>query len=476
MSHLGGHNKDMTSGPSSSGDRFVHSPLRGRLLGGGAWAATSFAGSFLLSLIVTALVTRLLTPAAAGTYFLVISISTSGALLVQLGLPRAIVKIVAQSLANGLEGRAQQAVRVALRAVGLSVCIIVAISFTPAASNLLVTAFSEPRLGPLASVVGLLVGVRALGALRAEVFRGYHDLRFASIFQGLDSYAMIAIMMVLLWVFMEEHATLEVIAWIAVAGWIPGVILGFWLLRRLVSRSRGPGSLAGGELRRLALPLWITGIASTFAAQGDMFIGGAILASDQLAVYAVAFRLVMLVSAPMFLMSAVVQAVMAELWTRGRLEDLERVAQAASTVAGIPAGFILLTYILGGSQLLPYIFGEYYSGAYLILALLSAGHLVNVFLGLSAPLLLMTGHEHVAMVVTLAGTPVMMIGGGILGTYYGAVGLALGTTFGFVAKNVFMYLAARHYTGIRTHCSVRSGVDGVRQAWRQWQGPEMSGE
>src|ERR687894_250024 len=86
--------------------------LKRRLLSGGVWA---FAGKILVALsglISIALLARLLTPQALGTYFLAYSILNVGASLAALGLTGTVVRLVAQNMGLKLFGRVRRVIGV----------------------------------------------------------------------------------------------------------------------------------------------------------------------------------------------------------------------------------------------------------------------------------------------------------------------------------------------------------------------------
>src|SRR5215212_8335565 len=88
--------------------------LQRLLLSGGAWAfgakiLVAFAG-----LISSALLARLLTPQALGTYFLAYSILNVGTLLGALGLTGTIVRLVAEGMGLNLFERVRRVISVVL--------------------------------------------------------------------------------------------------------------------------------------------------------------------------------------------------------------------------------------------------------------------------------------------------------------------------------------------------------------------------
>src|SRR5918998_3010171 len=84
--------------------------LKRRLLSGGAWAFGSKILVALAGLVSTALLARLLTPQALGTYFLAYSILNVGTSLAALGLTGTVVRLVAQGMGQNLYGRVRRVI------------------------------------------------------------------------------------------------------------------------------------------------------------------------------------------------------------------------------------------------------------------------------------------------------------------------------------------------------------------------------
>src|SRR5437867_2693265 len=78
-----------------------------RLLSGGIWASAGTCLGGLAAFASNALVTRLLPPGDAGTYFLIVSVVLFGSALAQLGLRPAVVKLVAEAVGLGKYDRAR---------------------------------------------------------------------------------------------------------------------------------------------------------------------------------------------------------------------------------------------------------------------------------------------------------------------------------------------------------------------------------
>src|SRR5215212_715787 len=157
--------------------------LKRRLLSGSAWAFTGKMLVALTGLISSALLARLLTPQALGTYFLAFSILNVGTSLGALGLTGTVVRLVAQGMGLNLFGRVRRVISVVL-GVGTLGALSVGLAYLLFGDDLAKAVFNAPAL---AAVTGLVAGWIMVGTLQGvlgETFRGFHDVRLATILGG----------------------------------------------------------------------------------------------------------------------------------------------------------------------------------------------------------------------------------------------------------------------------------------------------
>jgi Na+-driven multidrug efflux pump len=152
--------------------------LRHRLLSGGSWA---FGGKMLVALtglISSALLARLLTPQALGTYFLAYSILSVGTALADLGLARSVVRLVAEGMGLSHFGRVRCVIGVVL-GVGTLGALGVGLAYLLFGDDLAKAVFNAPALAAITGLVAGWIMVVTLQGLVGETFRGFHDVRLA---------------------------------------------------------------------------------------------------------------------------------------------------------------------------------------------------------------------------------------------------------------------------------------------------------
>lgn len=426
--------------------------LRRRLLSGGSWA---FAGRLVASvgqLAINALVARLLSPQDLGAYFLAFSVVALGAIVGPLGLNQAAVRFVAESMGLDQPGRTRRVVGLAL-AFGTLGAFGVGLLYVPLGYYLGTNLFHSPALAATAGLVGAWMTVMALQSLLAEIFRGFHDIRQATLFGGLLSVVLLSVCLGLLWL-MEGQATLGAVLLVAVVSVGASLVLAGWRLRRRLAglpRERVEGRVDLVTMFRVAGPLLVTNLTLFALTQADLWILGAFRSQEEVAVYGAAARLVILVVVPLFVVNAVLPPLIAEMYAQGRIGELGRTLRATAALAAIPASLALLVFVFAGGPCLGLVYGDYYRDGATVLAILSLGQLVNVWVGSCGLTLGMTNHQSLYMLISVACGAFAIVAGVLVVGPFGTVGVATASATGLILLSLLMWLGARYTTGVWTH-------------------------
>lgn len=438
--------------------------LKRRLLSGGAWALGGKVGAAAIGLATNAILARMLSPQEFGAYFLALSIVSFGAIVGCQGLNKSAVRFVAESLGLGRHDRARRVVALiaGLGALG---------ALVSGGGYLLVGGFVGERLfnsPALVAVTALIAGWIALSTMQelfAETFRGFHDIQRATIFGGVATGGNSAGLLmrlfliaglVVLWLSAEEASLTTVMLIIVGSASVSALISGWALRARVLSLgsgdSKGDG-VALGEVLHVSAPLLVNNVTAFFLMQSDIWILGAFGSQEEVAIYGAASRFVALVTMPLMIVNAVLPPIIAELYARGERARLERTMRPFATLAGIPSLMALGLFALAGGPILGFVYGDFYSGGALVLALLSLGKLAFVWSGSCGLTLQMTGHQMLMMWISIFCGLVFVTGAVWAVQDYGATGVASVTAGSVVLQSLLMVLAAKKKTGIWTHVS-----------------------
>jgi O-antigen/teichoic acid export membrane protein len=451
--------------------------LKRRLLSGSAWA---LAGKVLVAssgLISSALLARLLTPQALGTYFLAYSIVNVGTSLGALGLTGTVVRLVAQGMGLNLFGRVRLVISVVL-GIGTLGALGIGLAYLLFGDDLAEAVFSAPALAAITGLVAGWIMVGTLQSLLAETFRGFHDIRLASILggqtgggaTGVATLVLLTASLGLLWL-ANGQATLATVVLLAICSGAVSTLVAGWLLHRRVARLPLQ-TLDGGEepdpkkvLREvlaISWPLLTVGLVMMVRTNGDVWTLGAFLPQRELALYGAANRLVSMVTMPMVIVTAVAPPLIAEMYFQGKREDLEHALRGMATLTGIPALLAAMGCLFFAGPLLSLVYGNYYRDGAVVLVLLSIGLLASVCAGCCGIVLSYTGHQKTQLVITIATSAATIIAMLVTAKPYGIVGVAMSKTAGLVLQNGIVLLVVKQKTGMWTHV----GLKGIFQLWR----------
>ena len=425
--------------------------LKQKLLSGGIWAFVGKFGTVLATLTVNALLTRLLAPEEIGAYFLTYSMITIGAVIAQLGLNHTIVRFIAESVGQGQDGRASASVKgvFSLATLGVAlVATVVACGGSYVASHI----FHSPHIEAIIPLVTVWIVVFSYQGLIAESFRGYYDIRLATIFGGLVTSIVFATFLAWRWA-SQGHSQLSLtIIFAIVAVFVNNAIGGYLLKRRVFSLGK-KYSPEWKNIFSIAMPLLATNVTLFMVNYADLWVLGALSSQDEVAIYGTAARLVATIAIPLMIVNSVVSPMIAEMYAQNKIRRLENLLRSCATFATIPAFLLVTCFMLFGEDILGFLFGDYYRQGITVLVFLSIGRLANVWAGSCGLSLMLTGHQKSMMIITIFSATVLVTSALLVADTYGAKGVAAVSCLSMILQNLLMLAFSRIHTGIWTHAS-----------------------
>jgi O-antigen/teichoic acid export membrane protein len=243
------------------------------------------------------------------------------------------------------------------------------------------------------------------------------------------------------------------------------VVVSAWTLWRRLHAMDGPAPAAvfaqdwsAAKLLYEGWPLWLASLLAVVRAQVNGWFAAGFDSAENVALFAIAERFVLLMTAPLTIVNMLLPPVVAELYARGENKRMERVVQAVGGLASLPCIVVLVLIVLAGRPVLGLLFGDHYEAAYPILVILGVGQVANIVTGSWQVVLPMTGLRRQTLHVTMGAGAVQLLCCSIGGYTAGVVGVALGSCAGSLAGNVLGLMAARRHLGIWTFISVRRAV------------------
>jgi O-antigen/teichoic acid export membrane protein len=440
-------------------ERAGEGPLSRRFLSGGVWAISGRLLGAGAAAALAALVTRMLSPADAGSYFLAASVVSIAAVLTTVGLPQAGVRLIGEAVGARSPGRAREIVRLLL-IFGTAGAITggFLIGLTPS----LVRSLGRPALIRNPGLVGIWAAMVSIQFAVAAVFQGFSDIRLSSLLNGLVSNAICVTILGILCLRGVRYGYVMVIT-ASIAGVILSLCIGAGLAARLW-RSLGSASAAIGrrELFGIALPLLLTSLTLQFETEADLWILGFARSRQEVAVYAAARRLLGPVAMPLAIVNIVAAPLIAELYVQKRTAELETELRAFTSLAAVPVLLLMVVPLVWGQGAMAWVFGSYYARGAMALRLLSVGRCLDVLTGSCGVTLVMTGNHRLVMKVTALCGLLSFAGCLALVPRYGMEGVAGAVVTAWTAQNLTLLVAARIKTGMWTHVGIAPLLDSFK--------------
>ena len=198
----------------------------------------------------------------------------------------------------------------------------------------------------------------------------------------------------------------------------------------------------------------VTSLSLLAVSLGDVWLAGILLSDAEVGVYAATARLVLLVLFPLLISNVVLSPVVARLYARRQIADLERTVRVGATAAALPTLVIVGTLLLYGGPILGLVYGDPYQEGIWVLRILACGQVVNALVGVCGQVLLMTGNQRTMMTVTVLGGVVFFPAGAVACWFFGPVGLATVSALTTAGTNVALWILVRRRLGVWTHATL----------------------
>lgn len=461
-----------------------HAPkgsLKRRLVSGGAWTLGNRLLVTLTQLATLALLARLLPAADMGVYFLIANLVAVLTVISQLGLTQSVVRLVAESIAKNLPGRARAAIIDVVLLGGLSAMLSGLILQFGVGQWLAHKVFNSDLMAAMTLWTALWVVLQTLQRIFGEMFRGLHDLRLAAIFGGIVT-GVLSVGFYAVAYMTQGESTLSNVLILNIIAFGVSVALAGAVLMRKISPLHGEGDLAIREIVAISWPLFLASITNIILLRADLWILGMYASDQEVAVYGAAARIITVVTIPLTMASAILAPMIAELNAQGQKDKLEKVLRAVATLGGLPAVAVIALFMFVGQPGLELLYGDaLYRDGWPVLVLLGLGQLVNVWSGVCIQLMMMTGHHMAVMVITLVTSMLAILGALLVVQPFGMVGVAGTFAAAIALQNIMMVVHSYRKLGVRSYMLVnplalRGLLAEVRDTMRQRRASRMQAQ
>lgn len=398
-----------------------------------------------LTILMSITLARLLGPEGIGFYAFALSVVALAGLPVQLGVPVVVLRETAKAETDKTWPVMRGVWLWAFRRVGISAAVVL-----PAVA--LAGWALEGRVVPQGGVPVLwaalpLVPLIAVAQLRGSALRG---LDRPVLGQLPDTVIRPAGFLVFVLVLSGTAMTPQLAALAHVGGAVVAFAVGTMLLWRatpapLISASADLSQSAAWA--RAVLPLALISGIQLVMQNINIVLLGALRPPEEVGLFRISMSAANLTLFGLTVVNFVIAPRFAKLnatMERGQMARIAQRSAALSLGAALPVALVL---VLGGPQILAWLYGDAFAAAYLAMAVLVGSQLINALFGSCGNLLNMTGHERdaaralvVALVFNL-GLNVTLI------PILGGTGAALATLASTVTWNLLMERAVKRKLG-----------------------------
>lgn len=375
-----------------------------------------------------------------------------------MGVDNSLQRFVAEALGRGQPHVACTIIRKGLTLTLISALLVAVVVYLWVGPWVNQHLFTSERLGNSISFVSFWLILLTFQNVFTAVFQGAQQIKKAVIVNGLLT-SSVATVFIAYYLMVKGQALLsEVLPWILIAG---GCNILFALLALMNNKTISNKSVKKNKsvgyigLISHSWPLLVNAIMMFTLSQSGLWVMGAFASDAEVAVYGAALRLVLLTSTTLTIVNTILPPLIVHLHRDNQKERLEKVLRSTATIAALPALVVLFSYIFFGGWILEAVFGEYYRTGAILLIIMSLGQAANVLVGSCGYVLIMTGHNHVIMFISIASAVIAFGASLLLVQHYGSVGVAVSYSVAMVIQQVAMLLFVRCMCGFWTHANYR---------------------
>lgn len=390
---------------------------------------------------------RVLGPADFGLYALGITVFNILVLFAPLGMETAVMKFVSQQAgSNGMTSVRKTIASGVGVAAGFGLLLALCLAFS---SDLLArTLFGKPELASVLSLLALGIPLAAISAVVLSSIQALGQIRtMVLIRNGVEPVGKFLL------------AGIAVSIGFGLAG-VLGAVVTVFLVSLVVSvrylrsatdfrfeRRVVPGGLEARALLAFSLPLVISNLFGIVAARSDVLAVGAHLASQDVAVYAVASQTAAVLALILGAFDAAIMPTIGGLLAGHDVTKLRNVSKTASRWAFTLSLFVFVQLALFGGDILR-LFGPAFESGAVCLVLLALGHLIGSASVSSTGIVLMSGHSKTIMLNSSTIGLALIVSNMVLVPQFGTVGAACATSLCVAAASLLCAVQARRFTGV----------------------------
>lgn len=407
-----------------------------------------------LTFVIGVQLARYLGPEQYGVYAAVIAVAALLTVPAQFGLPQLITREVSVGLATGDHARVRGALFWFTATIIAAGCVMMAIGWF----GMQLWPWSKMETLTAAYAWGLAtIPIAALIALGLGALRGFHRVVSAQVYEALLRPALMAQLMLLVFILSGQMTAAMAIALQVVAG-LATLFVIIWHLIRITPKAvrAATPKPAEADWIRSALPMTGTEVMRTIDGQYPVLLIGALAPLDELGIFRVALGVSALIGFLSTAVNLVIMPHIAQLYAEQKIRQLELIAVASAAIIVAGSAAMTMGLYIFGRPLIGWAFGDAFAPAWGPLLLIAISYIINGIFGSAAMILNMCGQESKLAQIYFVGPVVGIALTLVLFQWLGVSAMAAGMIASEFAKGIWMTFVARRELGI--HASLFSIV------------------
>lgn len=409
-------------------------------------------------LVTNLIIPRLLSLEDAGAFFIAASATVMVPFLLRLGLDRSGVRRIADATARKDDAGLATLARTQLIAaviVGVVAALALGLGGWSAVASYVL---HSQKLVAASGVIVVWIVCESVRTIFSEGLRGYRHI-FAATWLGNSGRAALFAILLPLALLVRHDA--QRLTWCLRLGMLASVVVTGLALAGFLRRARWAttdGRLSGHDLLttfRLSWPFYVTALWGFATNQGDVLIAGAVMSKQNVAFYAAASKVSLLLSVPSVALNQLLAPEIPGLWAHRRVQTMERRIRSMTTLYGVPILVGGLVLIIGHDLVVRILFPATYTAAGPVLAILTLGPMTTALTGPNSFTLLSTEHSKTVARIMGVVSCLQLASMAALGATVGPYGLAAASSVGTAVLNISMSVAIRRALGFGTEPYVR---------------------
>jgi len=386
-----------------------------------------------LNFVITLVLVRFLGISVFGLYSLGLIIFNIFSLIAKLGLDNGSLKYVSAYQSDKDKERTKgviiQSIILPLIS-GLIIGIIVYV-FSPQIAQI----FQKEGLIPIIKIFAIGIPFSALLPVLGEINKGFkinkHQILATNVVKPLTRLGLIFLVILL------GYNVLGIV-WTEIIAIISGVLFLFFSIKKLFPEIALKEVIPKFETKKLlstSIVLLTIGMTSFLIQWTDILMVGYFLPSESVGIYKVIIQITILVEFSISAFNSIFAPTISSLYHQKKKKQLEKLFKTI-TRWGFYLGFLVFLIILSSSNELLQLFGKIFSAGKNSLLVLSFGQLINVLVGATGYMLIMTGQEKIESINAACVLILNIILNLILIPKFGILGVAIASAVSLSIINI----------------------------------------